>query len=292
MNQIFLLLVHKNPQQLLLFLEQLECPESFFLVHVDHKSKIKNFLPIATKINNIRFIEERYNVGWGSYNMIKATLALVKAANSLNIEYSHAHLLSGEDILIKPQKELFHFFSKNPNLDYVDFFSLPCKYWKNGGLERISRYYFGNFNKQGHFILRIPIKIIELLVNNIIVLIFPSLKKHLRNDICYYGGSQWWSITKESINFILDFVKDNPDFNKFYTYSFIPDEMFFQTILLNSKFKSKVIADNKRFIDWSKAENGSPTYLKIEDYENLVKTDSFFARKVDFLNAGMFYKMF
>ena len=106
MNQVFLILVHKQPKQLLMLLKQLESNESHFIIHVDLKSEIQDFKSITTNIKNIHYVNERYDVGWGSISIVKATLALIKELHSNNLNYSHAHLLSGEDILIKDRKSV------------------------------------------------------------------------------------------------------------------------------------------------------------------------------------------
>ena len=233
MNQVFLILAHKNPQQLLMLINQLQSSESYFFIHIDKKSKIEDFKSMTNKIKNIFFIEERYSIDWGSFNMIKASLSLINAVFLQNLTYSHAHLLSGEDILIKPKNELFRFFSENPTTNFIDFFKLPCKYWENGGLERLTKYYFKNAKSHKNYYKRIPIKIFERFFNKILIVIFPNLKKKLRDDINYYGGSQWWSITIESIDYINNYVRTNPAEVRFFKYAYVPDEVFFQTILLN-----------------------------------------------------------
>ncbi len=292
MNQVFLILVHKNPQQLLMLLKQLESNESHFLIHVDLKSEIEDFKALTKSIKNIHYIKERYNVGWGSFNMVKATLALIKELMNQNLKYSHAHLLSGEDILIKPISKLNNFFSENSDTSYIDYFILPCKYWPQGGLPKLTKYYFKNCKKHNNLLKRILFKAFELFVNHIVVQIFPFLKKRLDKNLNYYGGSQWWSLTKESIHYLYNYIQDNPSYCKFFKYSHIPDEIFFQTILLNSELKPKVVSTNKRYIDWSHPEKGMPAVLEINDFEILTKTDSFFARKVDFKTSSQLYNMF
>jgi len=289
MNQFFLLLVHQNPEQLQLLLKQLESEESHFLIHLDLKSNISEFKHATQSIKNITYIEERYNVGWGSFNMVKATLALIKEVLNQDMEYSHAHLLSGEDILIKPVSEANTFFSGNADTCYMQYFKLPCKYWHKGGIPKLTKYYFENSRRGKSLIQRIPIKIFERFVNIIGVRILPFLKKKLNKEIDYYGGSQWWSLTKESLIYIYKYVQENPSYVAFFKYSHIPDEIFFQTILLNSDLKTKIAPTNKRYIDWSHPEKGMPAVLGMDEYEILIQSNDLFARKIDFKSSSQLY---
>ena len=292
MNQVFLILAHKNPQQLLLLLNQLESSKSFFFIHTDKKSKIEDFKSASVAIQNVNFISERYHIKWGSFNMVKATLALMKEAEKSDITYSHVHLLSGEDVRIKSIENLQTYFSDHSDFSFLNHFALPCAYWPDGGMQRITEYYFDNSPRKIKSVKRILLKIAAQFLNKVAVHVFPFLKKRPDKNIIYHGGSQWWSLNKESVGFILQYIEYYPDFVKFFKYSFIPDEIFFHTILLNSDLKSKIICDNKRYIDWLHPEKGFPAYIIVEDYKTLLQTDAFFARKVDFETSSDLYKIF
>ena len=65
-------------------------------------------------------------------------------------------------------------------------------------------------------------------------------------------------------------------------YTFAPDEVIFQSIILNSDKNYKVVNNNLRFTQWSNdGEVGSSDILTEQHYRSLMKTDAFFARKVD-----------
>jgi hypothetical protein len=65
---------------------------------------------------------------------------------------------------------------------------------------------------------------------------------------------------------------------EFFKHAFAPDEMFFETILLNSPFKSEVINDCKKYSDFSEGKP-HPKNLTIVDFETLKKSGKLFARK-------------
>ena len=48
---------------------------------------------------------------------------------------------------------------------------------------------------------------------------------------------------------------------------------------MNSPFKSQIINDNKRYIDWKDSKDSHPKYLATDDFEALAKSEKLFARK-------------
>jgi len=96
----------------------------------------------------------------------------------------------------------------------------------------------------------------------------------------FYGGS-YWCLTRESVEYVFEFVQQHSDFvNYFSKYVHIPDEIFFQTILLNSPFKVCLVNDDRRWIDFSK-HGANPEILEKNDFKRLIHTEDLFARKFD-----------
>lgn len=67
-------------------------------------------------------------------------------------------------------------------------------------------------------------------------------------------------------------------YERFFRHSFIPDESFFQTVIMNSDFRGTVVNDYLRTI------NMQPKGVQIfreRDYDFLVNSGGLFARKFD-----------
>jgi hypothetical protein len=60
----------------------------------------------------------------------------------------------------------------------------------------------------------------------------------------------------------------------------IPDEIFFQTVLMNSPYKNGIIYDNLRYIIWSPGSR-HPATLNIRYFEDFMNSNKLFARKFD-----------
>jgi hypothetical protein len=98
-----------------------------------------------------------------------------------------------------------------------------------------------------------------------------------------YGGFQFWKITSKAAKEIMDFIYRRPDYLKFHKYTHCVDELFFQTILLNSKnelLQNSFINDDLTYIDW-RQNKSNPEILGVSDYKELKMSKDLFARKFD-----------
>jgi Core-2/I-Branching enzyme len=66
---------------------------------------------------------------------------------------------------------------------------------------------------------------------------------------------------------------------RFFEHVFVPDELFFQTLVLNSPHRDSVVDANLRYIDWSTTPG--PKVLRTDDLEALLGSGMLFARKFD-----------
>jgi hypothetical protein len=79
---------------------------------------------------------------------------------------------------------------------------------------------------------------------------------------------------------VVDFTNNNDNVMKRFKYTYVSDEIYFQTVLLNSMIAGDTIVnDNLRYIDWSSKKRGLPAFLDITDYEKIKLSNKIFARK-------------
>ncbi len=94
-------------------------------------------------------------------------------------------------------------------------------------------------------------------------------------------GSQWFSVTGEFAKYL---ISQKSFVFKQFKHTYIPDEFFVQTVIINSSFAdnlhSKKFDDDHeaclRYIDWTR---GHPYTFKSEDYDELMNSGCLFARK-------------
>jgi len=284
MSLAYIILAHKNPEQLHRLVSRLHHPDDYFFIHIDKKVDNEPFLEIFKGSEfNFRFIEKRENSRWGDIGLVKATINGLKELIESKIDFSHVSLLSGQDYPIKPLSEIREFFARNPGKSFIEYTSFPVPNLEYGGLHRIESYSFNIGYRRDTFIpmkwkntFNFKGKVLNLFLGFVC---FFLPKRKFPNGWKPYYGSQWWSLSNNAVQFIITTILKYPNYLQFQKYSLIPDEMFFQTILLNN-YKGMIVNDNKRFIVWDKGAS-HPVSLKDEHYQLIKTSAKLFARKFD-----------
>ena len=259
-----LILAHSQPAQLERLIDSLQHENAYFFVHIDRKVKSSDFSFLASK-DRVFLISNRDKVYWGAYSIVQATLNGFKAIAESGIKMDLVNLLSGSDYPLKSPEEIHDFFEKNRDKNFMEYKFIPEE-WKEAET-RLTQYHLTNFQFQGKTML-------QTWMNKLLpVRKMPDL-------LVPVGKSQWLSITMEAVLFIIHYLDEHPEVVRFFKLTWAPDEMIFQTILYNSTFRSKLINNNLRYIDWSDG-NASPKTLDYEDVDKLLASNALFARKFD-----------
>ena len=103
------------------------------------------------------------------------------------------------------------------------------------------------------------------------------LKKY---TFSFYKGAQWFSITHNLAEYLLQHEKE---IRRIFRWSFCTDEIFLQTFAMQSPYKTNIVNDYLRYIDW---ERGTPYTFTDADYDELCSSDKLFARKFDEMKSA------
>jgi hypothetical protein len=76
-------------------------------------------------------------------------------------------------------------------------------------------------------------------------------------------------------------VGADPAIARFFRTVACPDELFFQTLVMNSPFRQRVLFDNFRHIEWSSRGARNPKVLDVGDFDSLRSSRAHFCRKLD-----------
>jgi hypothetical protein len=116
------------------------------------------------------------------------------------------------------------------------------------------------------------------MLESLLNLVLP--KRIPPKELSYVGKSQWFTITIEHIEYIVNFLDSNSNIKRFFALTWGSDEILFQSILFSSQYRDQMINNNLRYIDWSEG-SASPKILTMSDVEHLKDSGKFFARKFD-----------
>lgn len=285
----YIVLAHREPKQLAQLLEVLNHEDDHFFVHIDRKVSIEPFQEEIRKLRipNIHFIGKRENGQWGGMGIVYATINAIDEIVSLDTPFCHVHLLSGQDFPIKSIQEIRRFFSDHDCDDFMSYEPFPVRHLDGGGLHRLKNY---SWTIRGRRLTYLPKSISNTfnikgqVLNTFLGLVELFLpERKIPHELKPFYGSQWWSLTGETVKNIRGYLALNPEYCRFHRRSLLPDEMFFQTVLLNLEDTKPPINDNKRFILW---EEGSshPIELELKHLTRIEDSDALFARKFNFDN--------
>lgn len=274
MEKAYIILAHRNPMQLLKLITRLEDGKSTFFLHIDKKVSLQQFKPVIDYSSKIHLVN-RERSDWGSLGLVKATLNGLQAVHD-HKTFDRIILLSGQDYPIKSNEEIDHFYKSSKHSVFIEYTTVPdYKRWPSGGgMYRINKYFFGLKGYQ----------LFSSKAMNLTSTIFPSLKRKIPKNLIFYAGSQWWTIDGYALEYILNFVKTNPRYTAFHKYTFAPDELYFQSILLNSKDQKlcKSIANNNLvYSKWLHSSAAHPKVLDETNINEILASDYLFARKFD-----------
>lgn len=218
--------------------------------------------------------------------MIEGVRVIAESA----IAFDYLICLSGQDYPIKSNEQIKSFLQQHKGNSFMRFYSLPYEGqhpWGGVISQRLTRIEYWHI-RRGDFYIRLPLKwsnyMNPLSIKRSPLWLFLNLllprKRTFIKGFTPYGGSQWWCLTKTHVLYINDFIRRNKKFVDFFRYVHYSDEIFFQTILLNSKFKDEVFNDDLRYIDWSTRDT-HPKVLTENDFESVSNSQQLFARKFD-----------
>jgi hypothetical protein len=269
MRTAHLIIAHKSPEQIERMIRRLQHPDFDFYIHLDKKVNIELFANIKL-LENVYFIKNRVDARWGCYNLSKAILVSVVEICNSGREYNFINHISGQDYPLKPVEYLVEFFKSNSGKEFITHRDIVHD-WKEAQM-RYNRFHFINFRINGKIIVgsEMLAKAARLILG----------KRKTPYNLHPYGGSAFWMLSPEVALFAANKVLNNKRIKRFFTYTWGSDEFVFQTIILNSVYKDRVINENYRYIDWEGAKE-HPKTLKVEDFDKIRQSSMLFARKFD-----------
>lgn len=282
MKFAFIILCHKNETQINRLLNKLKNFDCEIFIHIDRKNKnLKNDIKICKNIH-ILPEEDSYDIKWGGIDMILATLSLINNVVSFsennNIKFDYVWLLSGQDYIIQNSKIISEKLKQNKKINYIEIIGKGNKKYKK--LRKLYELPYPQWITINKTYIKI-VKRLYMIITGGYNYTFPFFRRKKPFDFDFYFGSQWWTITYDCANYIKEYCTKNDKYIRYFEKSIIPDECFFQTIIMQSKY-SKSIQNNLTYINWGKNRR-SPETITIEDFAKLKKINNeyFFARKFD-----------
>ena len=264
----YLIMAHNDFWTLNQLLFALDDPRNEIFLHIDKKSTFD--LTMLRRLEYAKLIlAPRIKVEWAGDTQVKCECNLLKLAFSKGY-HDYYHLLSGADLPLKAQDEIYEFFQKNKGKNFLSFDDeREVPEFVNARLKEYR--FFQNMIGRKRGMIPMCLRVLEKGSLQIQRVLGINRIQSFHGNI--FKGAQWFSITHEMAETVL---ANQEIIEKYFHHALCPDEMFLQTIAMNSPLKDSVVHDNLRCIDWTR---GQPYTFTKEDKEMLLSCEKIFARK-------------
>ncbi len=205
----------------------------------------------------------------GGYSQIQAELLLIQAALDDGQEY--LHFVQGADVVLKTPEQMDAFFHKHKGELFLDIGKKPDDF---ANYKVLCKHFLSNFR------LFRTNKLVKALNHGCAHLQKP-LMKYKKDYGQLYAGSALWSLPSDFCKYL---IQGESRIKRVYRHSLAADEVFIQTICMNSKYRNRVSSYGAvRLIDWKNREGNSPKTFTMADTEELERAignpNLMFARK-------------
>jgi hypothetical protein len=288
LNIAFLIVAHHRFAHVDRLIGVLNRSNATCYLHVDAK-----VTPLPHLQNKAVLTDRRFNVRWAGFSQVEATLELLRTA-ARNDAHDYFILLSGADYPIRPISELIAFLSlyRQDCINQTEFGQL------GKSIDRVLVRYLerGGGRNRGVFatISRCANRFFQLAHR------FVGARRKLpqgMSETDFRAGSSWFGLKKSTVEAILRFVAERPDFVQYCSSASFADEFFFQTIMYKCGLDNDC-RPNLHYADWDKGAPPYPSELTGIHMEDLMKASvppdgygpkrpAFFARKFGARSAAV-----
>lgn len=263
----YVISAYRLPAQLVRLVDLLDEPTTSFVISVDRRTDDTTFAamyePLAGR-RNVHFLA-RHSSPYRSFGHVRSTLGGIDHLLASRIEFDHLSVITGQDLPIKSNATIRRRLTDAGGKGFMEHFTLPDARWSGGGLNRFSSLFIHTHDRN--------VSIGRRRFAGLIPQGFPF-------DAAPYGGSGYWTLPRDLVEWIHDFVRRNPAWVRFFRTTDMSDETFFHTILMNSPHADRIVSDDLRLIDWTDRTE-LPRIWRSTDFDELAASDDLFARKFD-----------
>lgn len=256
----YFILVHRYPEQFKRLFRSIYDPGNHYLVHIDKSSgseiaaDIRAFL---AGFSNSEILPGK-NAVWGGYSLVDAELRGMAQLLRMDGDWEFFINLSGQDYPLKSQSYITDFLTRHRGKEFIKV--LDQRKARPETMERIGRY-----------VVEFPGRIVR-----------TWLSRPFLADASPYIGNQWMIVSRRFCEFVCH-APQSERYKSFYRNTFIADEGFFQTVMMNTGPHGEIVSDDLRMIDW--VPDGDiklrPRTFTANDGPELLASECLFARKFD-----------
>jgi hypothetical protein len=271
MKIAYLVLAHQHPHLLARLVRRLLDADGIVVIHFDANcgdAPVEELQRLLGADFGRLVMVDRVAVVWGEWSLVEATLNGLRAIAALDQQPDYVYLLSGSDYPVRPLDELAGFLERNRGREYIESFDDKKHLWVKKGIQTERYLYHFPFNWSRHpRLFALALRLQKLL----------RLKRRIPSGIDPHFGSQWWVLTWTSCAAILEQCS-NRKLLRFFKKSWVPDELFFQTLIRNVARHGNIRSHTLTLYRFT--NSGTPVVYCNDHHDYLARQNFFFARKI------------
>ncbi len=273
----YLLMVRGNHAVVEACIRMIDDPRNDIFIRAEGEEDF--YSKIRTRYSRIFIVVPEILLVWGG-TVHLAEMELIKAACKEK-KYSYMHLLSESCLPIKSQDTIHAFFDNDPN--QMIYMHVNCHTFKEIQDRCKTRYPFTNkywYRKHKW------IKALALFLVKIKILFGVNRLRSNKELPVIWNGWNWFSIPGDFAEYA---VQKEELLHRTFDNSLAADEVFLQTLAMNSYFRERMYGFNgrddacdasKRLIHWNRSLGWTPRVFTTSNFEEIMKNENcFFARK-------------
>ena len=259
----YLILCHDSPDRIVRLATRIlsEDKTGQVVIHFDKNSSVKIFNELKDKLRNVsrcHVLTKRIRCGWGKWGLVQASIEMLQFSILNNLS-DYYYLLSEYCFPNKSLINLKEYLTRNRGQIYIE---CEDEQWIRSGIKHDRyMYWFFFYKRKMPLLHRFSYRLQKYL----------KIHKQKDSDLNIRFGSQWWCIDVDAVKYIL---KYEYKYRRFFKTSWIPDEMFFQSLLWRYN-KDKLISKSLTYSKFD--DDGKPMVF---NHSSIIDGSYFFYRKV------------
>ncbi|MDO5642330.1 MAG: beta-1,6-N-acetylglucosaminyltransferase [Paracoccus sp. (in: a-proteobacteria)] len=237
-------------------------------IHVDTRTPAADYQAMRQALAGLGDIvwTPRMCCDWGMFSMVEATQAAARTLMDRFADVTHVLVASGSCLPLRPVAELSDYLARHKGVDFIESVTAADVGWTVGGLghERFEMFFPVSWRKHRRLfdgLVRLQRRL--------------GIRRKPPEGIVPHLGSQWWCLTRETLELILSDPR-RAAFDRFFRWSWIPDESYFQTLV--RRHSSRIESRSLTLASFD--DQGKPYILYGDHGDMLAASRCFVARKI------------
>lgn len=276
LKHAFLMLAHKQPVLIERIVSKIEKENHYIYIHYDAKSMdFEAVKMISVKYKNV-YLPERKRTSWGGFSLTSCIIENFSNMIDISNNYDYFHLISGQDYPCVSMSKFDMFFEECSGKSFMrlDSEKETKENRKKKFKYRMENYFFND---------EICNEFLGVKLYKIVNKLLKPIPRTYENMDTLWGGWNWYSLSRDTLIYLLNYIRKNPKYCDRFKHTICSDELIFATIVKNTDIDLNVdICNSLRFVEWNPKRQAEslPLLLTENELEDVVNSGAFFCRKV------------